>query len=873
MRLRASGGAHPPATDDDDVHWSLSLGRSRWSVAERCRPHRGGQPEPHPNQARPRRRRCASAVVYSASKRVLVGTPIASSEEHQQRLLKKVALPVFASDAISSTAYATQEILIVLIAGRWASPPLSYLVPIAVVVVRAAGVVITSYRQTICAYPGGGGTYIVSRENLGTMPSLVAGASILVDYVLTVAVSVAGGRGRHHLGVPGLARYRVPLCLAFVALMTVANLRGLKESGTIFAPPTYIYVADRSSPLIVVRPATATTPATSADPARHETAIHELTGGAAAHRARRDGAAAGVLVRCRRPDRRRGDRRRRARVPEAREQERRPHPRRRWRSSSARPSSACRCSPTTCSPIGRRGARRLLLDPRRSGLRRGHRPLLRPAVLDVRHPDPGRQHRLRRLPPAVARSSPGTSFLPHQFANRGDRLVFSNGIVVLAAMASVLDRRLRRRHDGPDPALRGRRLHRLHAQPGRHGRAPPPRSSSRAGSGGWSSTPSARWPPASCSSSSWSRSSRSGAWMPAVVIPAIVVLLQGHRPALRAACATRSGSPTAGVPGATPTRVVVLVGQPEQGHVAGHLRTPARWRPTGSSRSASSPTTRRRTPSPSSGRSTTSRSSSTPCSRPTANLTRPMLRFLDELDAESRDDIITVVIPEFVVNRWYLQILHNQTALALKARLLFRPNTVVTSVPIHIGETRRRSECDGRPVPRCCRPPCTRRPSGSWSASPSPRRRSTTSGSGSSSPCRSSPRTPSPRRRTRPTRSWSSSSSRPGSARRPGSTWCRSRSSSASCWRSSSSATARRSTPTRAGGGVVHRQPGEPRRRSRRSSPASSLLVDYILTVAVSVAGGVLAIRSAFGFDEPVDGARSACCCVVADDAWPTCAA
>ena len=89
---------------------------------------------------------------------------------------------------------------------------------------------------------------------------------------------------------------------------------------------------------------------------------------------------------------------------------------------------------------------------------------------------------------------------------------------------------------------------------------------------------------------------------------------------------------------------------------------------------------------PSSGPSTTSRSSSTPSTRRTASLTRPVLRFLDELDAEARDDIITVVIPEFVVNRWYPQVLHNQTALALKARLLFRPNTVVTSVPFHIGE-------------------------------------------------------------------------------------------------------------------------------------------------------------------------------------------
>ena len=127
--------------------------------------------------------------MYSALKRVLVGSPIATSEEHHTRLPKKVALPVFASDAISSTDYATQEFLIVLIPAVGIAAT-HYLVPLAVVVCLLLVVVITSYRQTIMAYPGGGGTYIVSRENLGSQVALVAGASILVDYVLTVAVSV-----------------------------------------------------------------------------------------------------------------------------------------------------------------------------------------------------------------------------------------------------------------------------------------------------------------------------------------------------------------------------------------------------------------------------------------------------------------------------------------------------------------------------------------------------------------------------------------------------------------------------------------------------------------------------------------------------------
>ena len=127
-------------------------------------------------------------------KRFLIGRPIATSDDAHHRLPKKVALPVFASDAISSTAYATEEILIVFLslAGVGVAA-YSRLVPISLLVVLLLAIVVSSYRQTIYAYPTGGGAYIVSRENLGTYPSLVAGGAMLVDYILTVAVSVAAG--------------------------------------------------------------------------------------------------------------------------------------------------------------------------------------------------------------------------------------------------------------------------------------------------------------------------------------------------------------------------------------------------------------------------------------------------------------------------------------------------------------------------------------------------------------------------------------------------------------------------------------------------------------------------------------------------------
>ncbi|MFZ9818360.1 MAG: amino acid permease, partial [Ilumatobacteraceae bacterium] len=166
----------------------------------------------------------------SGFKRFIIGNPIATSEDAHHRLPKKVALPVFASDAISSTAYATEEILIVFLSfASVGVAAYSRLVPISILVVILLAIVVSSYRQTIFAYPNGGGSYVVSRENLGKYPSLVAGGSMLVDYILTVAVSVAGGVAAIISAFNGLAPYRVELCIGFIVILTLANLRGLKE--------------------------------------------------------------------------------------------------------------------------------------------------------------------------------------------------------------------------------------------------------------------------------------------------------------------------------------------------------------------------------------------------------------------------------------------------------------------------------------------------------------------------------------------------------------------------------------------------------------------------------------------------------------------
>ena len=182
-------------------------------------------------------------------KRLLVGTPIRTARLAHERLTKKTALAIFASDALSSTAYATEQILLVLAAAYVAgqTDAFSRVVPISIAIAVLLVIVAISYRQTIHAYPSGGGAFIVAKENLGTLPGLVAGASLLVDYVLTVSVSVAAGveaitSAMVGTRFAGLHNHRVWLCLFFIAFITVANLRGVREAGSLFAAPSYAFI-------------------------------------------------------------------------------------------------------------------------------------------------------------------------------------------------------------------------------------------------------------------------------------------------------------------------------------------------------------------------------------------------------------------------------------------------------------------------------------------------------------------------------------------------------------------------------------------------------------------------------------------------------
>ncbi|HVF68592.1 MAG TPA: APC family permease [Pyrinomonadaceae bacterium] len=188
--------------------------------------------------------------MVTSVKRLLVGSPLRTEQAAHERLSKKTALAVFSSDALSSTAYATEEILLVLAAAVAFGQANSfrYVVPISLGIAALLVVVATSYRQTIHAYPTGGGAYIVAKENLGVNAGLVAGASLLVDYVLTVSVSIAAGVAAITSMVQGtrfasLDGHKILLCLVCIAFIAVANLRGVRESGALFAAPTYAFIA------------------------------------------------------------------------------------------------------------------------------------------------------------------------------------------------------------------------------------------------------------------------------------------------------------------------------------------------------------------------------------------------------------------------------------------------------------------------------------------------------------------------------------------------------------------------------------------------------------------------------------------------------
>ncbi len=185
-------------------------------------------------------RRRAEYVPPRSWRTWLIGRPLPTADAPHQTIGKAIGLAVFASDALSSTAYATQEILFVLAAAG--TMALGYVFPISIAIVALLAIVTLSYEQTVHSYPGGGGSYIVARDNLGELPARTAGAALMTDYVLTVAVSMSAGVAQIVSAFPSLFEYRVSITVTLVLLIMLVNLRGIKESGQAFSIPTYFFI-------------------------------------------------------------------------------------------------------------------------------------------------------------------------------------------------------------------------------------------------------------------------------------------------------------------------------------------------------------------------------------------------------------------------------------------------------------------------------------------------------------------------------------------------------------------------------------------------------------------------------------------------------
>jgi amino acid transporter len=217
---------------------------------------------------------------YRRLKRIVFGRPLASDRIEHERLNKKTALAVLSSDAISSVAYATDQILLVL--AVLGSAALSYVVPISGVIVTLLVIVALSYRQTVFAYPRGGGSYTVAKDNLGQMPGLIAAASLLTDYILTVSVSVSGGVAQIASAYPVLKPHSVALCLVVILVLMSVNLRGVRDSGIAFSVPTYVFIVMMLALIItgIVRGVTGLAAAAPVGPVRVDpvsTAQHGMT--------------------------------------------------------------------------------------------------------------------------------------------------------------------------------------------------------------------------------------------------------------------------------------------------------------------------------------------------------------------------------------------------------------------------------------------------------------------------------------------------------------------------------------------------------------------------------------------------------------------
>jgi len=605
-------------------------------------------------------------VNLNSLKKVLVGSPLATAQARHERLSKTAALAVFSSDALSSVAYATEEILLILVlAGTVA---LHYSIPIGFAIAALIAVVVSSYRQTIFAYPQGGGSYIVTKDNLGTLPGLISGAALLIDYVLTVAVSVAAGVAALTSAVPALYDYRVIIGVGFVAAITVANLRGLRESGNLFALPTYLFISFVAVLIVygLVRWAFGWDP-TSHVPDPSIAAVQDLSIFLVL-RAFASGCAALTGVEAVSDG-----------VPAFKPPE----------AKNARIVLAWlgvilislfvgitfltrhyHLTPLPEQTILSQLARQIFGDGVLYYSIQASTMLILVLAANTAFAD------FPRLSFFLARDG----FLPRQFGSRGDRLVFSNGILILGTTAAVL------------LVIFGGSTHALiplyavgvflsftlsqasmvrrwlvRREPGWQWRW-------------WLNAVGATTTGLVVAIITATKFTH-GAWVVVLLIPLLVMLFMAIRRHYADVAGQLSLDGYGGPPPMQHT-VLVLAGDLHKGviHALQYARTLA---PSvkGVYVELDPEKTRRLE------EKWIKWGMGVPLvvlSSPYRSLLQPFLEYLDHLLALGENHMVTIVIPEFVTKHWWQHLLHNQTAFLIKGTLLFRKNVVVTDVPYHL---------------------------------------------------------------------------------------------------------------------------------------------------------------------------------------------
>ena len=605
-------------------------------------------------------------TAFPSFKRLLVGKPIPSHLAHHERLSRITGLAVLSSDALSSVAYATDFIIVTLVVAGVGA--LGYAIPISLVITSLLAVVAFSYRQTIHAYPTGGGAYRVAKENIGTMAGLVAGASLLVDYTLTVSVSISAGVLAVTSAAPELDRYRVELCLFFLTLLTLGNLRGIRESGRIFAVPTYFFVGGIFTLIAVglfryaigaVVPITAadahaaTKPLTTlllltafANGCTAMTGVEAVSDGVPAFRPPESKNAAATLV------------------------------------TMAVLAITMFIGITVLAHVYR-----VIPTPSESGVSQLGRAIFGSGTVlyylvqvattlilvlaaNTAYAD------FPRLASIVSRDG----FLPRQFMNQGDRLAFSNGILVLSTFAAVLIVLFRGNTQALLPLyMIGVFISFTLSQAGMviHWRKIRER--------GWKTSALINGFGATVTSIVLVivtvTKTLEGAWIVLLLIPVIVIAFRAmrqHYDHVAAQLTLRGYEPQARVH----NTVLIPIGGVQRA-VAEALRyaetlsddvravfvdvdpiatehVRREWLTWGG------------------------RVKLVVLASPYRSVLEPLLEYVERVGAERTDDYVTVILPEFVPARWWQHLLHNQRALLIKGALLFRPNTVVTSVPFHL---------------------------------------------------------------------------------------------------------------------------------------------------------------------------------------------